>query len=326
MYDAVVKTINDIENIDSITILQKLKKQLSRLIITSEYFDERFLFYCELNGEDVILKIFCLDPSQILDNIHSTVEASIMFSATLTPLEYFSDILGGGRKSRTLLLASPFDRDNLFLGACGGVSTRYEDREKTLSQVVSYIAATVACKKGNYLVYFPSYSYMNRAAELFMKRFPKVRTIVQNPRMNRTDINGFISEFLNADGKMRVGFWVLGGIFSEGIDLPGKSLIGVVIVGTGVPGISSERNIMREYYELSRGCGYDYAYTSPGMNNVLQAAGRVIRSDTDKGIVTLIDDRYITQKYREMYPDHWEKMQYFESAASLNSAITEFWK
>ena len=159
-----------------------------------------------------------------------------------------------------------------------------------------------------------------------MKKFPKVRTIVQKPRMNRTDVTNFISEFVNVDDKMRVGFCVLGGTFSEGIDLPGKSLIGVVIVGTGIPGISSERNIIREYYELSRGCGYDYAYTYPGMNNVLQAAGRVIRSDTDKGIVTLIDDRYITPKYQEMYPDHWGKMQYFESAASLNSAITEFWK
>lgn len=326
LYDIVNKTIKNNENIDYINLLQNLKKKLFRLIITCEYFDERFLFYCELNGEDVILKIFCLDPSQILDDIHSTFEASVMFSATLTPLEYFSDILGGGKKSRILSLASPFDIDNLFLAACGGVSTRYEDREKTLSKVVSYISAAVACKKGNYIVYFPSYSYMNKAAELFMKKFPKVRTIVQKPRMNRTDVTNFISEFVNVDDKMRVGFCVLGGTFSEGIDLPGKSLIGVVIVGTGIPGISSERNIIREYYELSRGCGYDYAYTYPGMNNVLQAAGRVIRSDTDKGIVTLIDDRYITPKYQEMYPDHWGKMQYFESAASLNFAITEFWK
>jgi Rad3-related DNA helicase len=167
---------------------------------------------------------------------------------------------------------------------------------------------------------------MNRAVELFLKKYPKVRTIVQKPGMKHRETESFINEFINADEKMRVGFCVLGGSFSEGIDLPGKSLIGVVIVGAGVPGISSERNIMRDYYELSRGCGYDYSYTYPGINNILQAAGRVIRNDTDKGIVVLIDDRYSTPKYKEMYPEHWDEMQYFDSSASLNFAITEFWK
>ena len=175
------------------------------------------------------------------------------------------------------------------------------------------------------MVYFPSYEYMNNVADLFLKKYPGVRILLQKRHMTREEKEAYLNEFRSRDGLMRVGFCVLGGSFSEGIDLPGNSLIGVVIVGTGIPGISSERNIIRDYFELTRETGYDYAYTYPGMNNVLQAAGRVIRSENDHGVVVLIDDRYATEKYKEMYPEHWSKMKHFCQPASLNDEIRRFW-
>ncbi len=306
--------------------ISSLSKKIMRYLAAAEYFDERFLFYCEVSGGGVRAIIYCLDPSALLEKCLGRIDAAVMFSATLTPLDYFSDILGGGKKARTLALASPFDISNLFIGAVDNISTRYEDREKTLLKTVSYIAAAVAGRRGNYIVYFPSYRYMEKAASAFSQKYPKVSVLIQRKGMTREEKEQFLDEFRRDDGNMRVGFCVLGGSFSEGIDLPGSRLIGVVIVGVGMPGLSSERNIMKDYYELSRESGYDYAYTYPGMNNVLQAAGRVIRSDTDRGVVVLVDDRYATPKYAAMYPEHWRQMQHFTSAASLNEAISGFWK
>ncbi len=306
--------------------ISTLGKKIMRYLAAAQYFDERFLFYCEVAGSEVRAIIYCLDPSFILERCLERVAAAIMFSATLTPIDYFADILGGGKKARTLALASPFDISNLFIAAVDNISTRFEDRERTLNKTVSYIAAAVSGRCGNYMVYFPSYRYMEKGAAAFARKYYEVNVLVQKKGMTREDKERFLDEFRRDDGKMRVGFCVLGGSFSEGIDLPGGRLIGVVIVGVGMPGISSERNIMRDYYDLSRESGYDYAYTYPGMNNVMQAAGRVIRSDTDRGVVVLIDDRYATPKYVSMYPKHWSQMQHFSSAASLNSAICEFWK
>lgn len=300
-------------------------RSVHKYIVTAALYTESSMFYCEVEANDVRVRSVCVDASRMLNERMDWARASILFSATLTPQDYFIDILGGGKKAAGLALKSPFDEDNLFLAAVDDVSTRYEDRNKSLSRVVSYIAAAVSCKKGNYMVYFPSYEYMNNVAELFLKKFPGVRVLLQERHMTREDKQAYLNEFRLNDGLMRVGFCVLGGSFSEGIDLPGNSLIGAVIVGTGIPGISSERNIMRDYFELTRESGYDYAYTYPGMNNVLQAAGRVIRSETDRGVVVLVDDRYSTEKYKEMYPEHWSKMKHFCQPASLNDEIKRFW-
>ena len=297
-----------------------------KYIVTANLYIDSSMFYCEVVGDSVIVKSICVDPSEMLNERMDWARSSILFSATLTPQDYFIDILGGGKKAVGLALKSPFDEDNLFLAAIDDVSTRYEDRNKSLSRVVSYIGATVSCKKGNYMVYFPSYEYMNNVAELFVKKYPRVRTLLQKRYMTREDKQAYLDEFRSCDELMRVGFCVLGGSFSEGIDLPGNSLIGVVIVGTGIPGISSDRNIIRDYFEVIRETGYDYAYTYPGMNNVLQAAGRVIRSEADCGVVVLVDDRYSTEKYNEMYPEHWSKMKHFRRPISLNDEIKRFWR
>ncbi len=299
-----------------------------RYITVGEYFEEdgRFRCYVQISGGDICVKEYCLDPSHIMNTILSRAVSSVMFSATLTPPEYFADVLGGGNKSVRLTLPSPFDRGRLCIAAVDYLSTRMEDREKNSARYATVIAAAVSPKPGNYIAYFPSYSCLESVYKAFVKKYPKVKTVVQSRGMGLREREEFLSEFREDEGKLRVGFCVLGGSFSEGVDLPGNRLIGTVIFGVGLPGLSSERNIIRDYYDETAECGYDYAYTFPGMNNVLQAAGRVIRSKDDRGVVVLVDDRYATPKYRELFPEHWKDMKYAGNAASLAEIVRRFWQ
>ena len=291
------------------------------------YYDEHYATLTEVEGEDIRVSLVCLDPSGILGPILQRATARVLFSATLTPQDYFADILGGGEDSVCVAFDSPFPPDRLCVAVADHISLRQEDRQKSVRQVVSYIAATVSAKKGNYLVYFPSYEYMDKVRTVFEQKYPKVRLLTQTQGMTAAERDAFISAFSEGDGKLKVGFCVLGGSFSEGVDLPGNSLIGVMILGVGIPGLSSLRNIMAEHYNLDReGEGYAYAYTYPGMNRVLQAAGRVIRRPEDKGVVVLLDDRYAAPPYTSLYPDHWKHMAAVGDPASLNDHLRRFWE
>jgi Rad3-related DNA helicase len=190
------------------------------------------------------------------------------------------------------------------------------------------IAASVTSKPGNYIAYFPSYQCLEQTYKAFSKKYPKVETVVQKKYMSAAEREEFLAAFKNDTGRLRIGFCVLGGVFSEGVDLPGSRLIGSVIFGVGLPGLSNEKNIIREYFDnkSEESTGYDYAYTYPGMNNVLQAAGRVIRTHEDFGIVVLADDRYATPKYRALFPEHWKGVQYAGNASSLAEIIRRFWE
>lgn len=299
---------------------------IRKLCCILEYYDDKFMSYVELSSEDVAISICCMDPSDVLDNRLRLGRASILFSATLTPTSYFSDLLGGGREAICVELPSPYEPENLCLAAVDTVSTRFEDREGNCRKIATLIAAAVSPKAGNYIAYFPSYGYLQKVHEAFVKKYPKVKTIVQSRGMTRAQKEEFIASFREDEGKMRIGFCVLGGSFSEGVDLPGSRLIGSIIVGVGLPGFSSERNLMRDYFENRYENGFEYAYTFPGMNNVLQAAGRVIRRDEDRGIVVLIDDRYGTPTYQKLFPSHWKHLKYAGNSASLAEIARKFWE
>jgi Rad3-related DNA helicase len=298
---------------------------LRHYLTVADYYDDRFLTFVEVEGDARRVRLICLDPSRILDALLARARASVLFSATLTPLDYFSDILGGGKNAVRVSLPSPFDPNNLCLVTVPSISTRYEDRDGSHRKIAAMIAATVSGKRGNYIVYFPSYQYMEAVLRIFSERYPKVCTVVQTRSMSAVAREKFLDSFLD-DGRLRVGFCVLGGSFSEGVDLPGGRLIGTVIVGTGLPAISNERNILRDHYENTRERGYDYAYTYPGMNRVLQAAGRVIRREDDRGVIVLIDDRYAEDRCKMLFPDHWQGEQYARNPNELAEIVTEFWK
>ena len=177
------------------------------------------------------------------------------------------------------------------------------------------------------MVFFPSYQYMEKVAELFAKKYPRVTLQVQKSYMTLEEKENFIKAFSEQTDKLQIGFCVLGGSFSEGLDLPGECLIGAIVVGVGIPGLSSERNMIKAYYDDAKdGEGYAYAYTYPGMNHVLQAAGRVIRRHEDKGVVVLLDDRYATLPYIQMYPQHWGNPRLAPDAMTLCDILTRFWQ
>lgn len=296
-----------------------------KFLLVNEYFDKGFLTYVQILNGDISVQTCCLDPSPIMNSLLNRAKASILFSATLTPTEYFCDVLGGGRHAQCISLPSPFDKKNLCVAVADYVSTRYGEREKNTSRFASIIAASVISKKGNYIAYFPSYDCLDEVHKIFKRKYPKVETVVQQRNMTFKEKEDFLLAFKNDEGHLRIGFCVLGGAFSEGVDLPGSQLIGAIIFGVGLPGLSNERNMIRDYVDPEGTEGYDYAYTYPGMNNVLQAAGRVIRRYDDKGIVVLADDRYATPKYRELFPEHWDNIRYAGDSRSLCEVIRRFW-
>lgn len=304
---------------------EALSSKLKRFSLIAECYDRSFLTFIELEGDLRTVRLLCLDPASVLDACLSRAHAAVLFSATLTPIDYFADILGGGKHAIKLSLPSPFDPKNLYLCAVTGISTRFEDRQKSYRKLVSVIAATATGKRGNYIVYFPSYDYMEHVFEAFTSRYPEILTVRQTRGMSPREREAFLDSFLE-DGKLRIGFCVLGGSFSEGVDLPGKRLIGTVIVGTGLSAITNEGNILCEHYEATRERGFDYAYVYPGMNRVLQAAGRVIRRDEDRGVVILVDDRYAEPRQQMLFPEHWEHVQYARNATELAENVREFWK
>ena len=312
------KDVNDDELLDAYY-------EVKHLIKVYELFDRRFTMYIEAMGEQVKLRLMCLDVSHLLDLSMKKGSSSILFSATLTPRDYFADILGC-EKSGTLTLTSPFERENLCLLGISNVSTRYEDRQRSSANVANIIRATIAGKPGNYIVYFPSYSYLSEVKSVFEKKYPNINITAQSRSMSESAKKEFLDAFDAKKEGTLVGFCVLGGSFSEGLDLRGERLIGAIIVGVGLPTISTELNIAKEYFDNTRENGYAYAYTYPGMIKVLQAAGRVIRSEDERGVVILIDDRFATPEYHELMPEHWKHLRFLTTANDLLAQITDFWK
>lgn len=305
-------------------VLQLYFDLLSYLKI-AELYDERYVTFVETAGSEVTVKQLCLDPSYLLSEAMKRGKASILFSATLTPLNYFSTVLGGDEASKRYLLPSPFSQENLCLLVADRVSTRYPDREQSACVIADLIFTMISEKRGNYLVYFPSYLYMNRVYREFQERYPQVETLEQTSGMEERAREDFLARFDRSNEDTLVGFCVLGGIFSEGIDLKGDRLIGTAVVGVGLPQINREQDILRAYYNEQNQKGYEYAYQFPGMNKVLQAAGRVIRGEQDRGVVLLIDDRFCTYQYQALFPAHWSHYRRIHDAVGLQQALRLFW-
>lgn len=289
-----------------------------------ELYDDRYVTYIEKDNKDVKLKIFCLDPSYLLSEAVKRGKTAIFFSATLSPIEYFKDILGGHKDDNIIILPSPFKKKNLLLMTASNVSTRYKDRENSYHIIADYIK-TVSIEKGNYIVFFPSYKYMNDVYEIFTEKYPKYNTSIQKNAMTEEEREEYLGKFQYNPKETLISFAVMGGIFSEGVDLKGDRLSGAIIVGVGLPQICLERNIIRDYFDERNNKGFNYAYMYPGMNKVLQAAGRVIRTEEDKGVVVLIDDRFTYSSYRMIFPKEWSHNITVLSPKKVESILTSFW-
>ncbi len=282
-----------------------------------------FIFYEDGN---IRVKLFAVDGGRRLSEQLSRGHGAIFFSATLSPLEYYKSVLGGDGTSDTIEVHSPFAPECLSVSIVDKISTRYSERERTLPAVSRTIAATLSARRGKYMVFAPSFEYLDMIADNFMKKYPKIKVAVQKKNMTGKEVKEFLSLFEEESDNYLVGFCVLGGIYSEGIDLAGDKLIGAVVVGIGMPSLSYEREAMVEFYDDKFEAGKLYAYIYPGMNRVLQAAGRVIRREEDRGVIVLIDDRFADPAYKKIIPSLWRGMQYVPTAKDLNERIREFWE
>jgi DNA excision repair protein ERCC-2 len=291
----------------------------------AEQFDENYTTCYEKIKKDLKVKLFCIDPSIQLRDALNRCKAAIFFSATMTPMKYFRQILGCAQGANRLALPSPFPGENLRLFISDRVSTLYRQREDTKIQISQTISALINQRKGNYLVFFPSYEYMQMVHEVFISNRPLCDHILQTPSMSESERDDFLQLFRQDNPKTLVGFAVMGGIFGEGIDLVGKRLSGAVVVGVGLPGISLERELIREYFADTINAGFEYAYQYPGINRVLQAAGRVIRSEADRGVVLLIDQRYATFRYRSLLLKQWATIS-VQNHRQLAEELENFWQ
>ena len=300
----------------------KIKKFADALIRFDDSF-ELFIFY---NGGKISAKVFCLDTGNLIRERISLGRASVFFSATLSPIEYYRSVLGADRSSTVIALDSPFVKEQMRVCVMDNISTRTSERERTLPAVCRAIAATLSARRGNYIIFSPSYAYSEALYKLFSQKYPKIRAIYQKPSMSEEEKSEFLSSFVADDKTYLVAFCVLGGIYSEGIDLSGEKLIGAVVVGIGMPSLSYEREAIAAYYDEKMDSGRQYAYIYPGMNRVLQAAGRVIRTEDDRGVIVLIDDRFEDPIYRKTAPKVWGKMKFIKDPKELKEELEEFWR
>lgn len=301
-----------------------LRRECREWSLCESYTESGFSFVSSYRGTEVTARLLCLDPAPIIDEKLKNARASVLFSATLQPMPYFQALTGCG-EAALLSLPSPYEKDNFCVAVMDKISTRYEDRERNLPLIVEAIAATVSARRGNYFVFAPSYAYMDALCQAFHARYPGVRTLSQTRAMRPEERRRFLDAFVPAPRHSTVGFCVMGGIFSESVDLPGDRLIGCILIGNGAGAVTPERGLLQEYYQEKYESGYEYAYLYPGMNRVLQAAGRVIRSEEDRGVAVLIDDRYPSPAYRELMPEHWHSLKYVGDNRTLSVLLRRFW-
>lgn len=294
-----------------------------------ELYDECYQTYIEVDRDGLFyLKLFCIDPSNNLKQYLEKGNSTIFFSATMLPIQYYKELLSGKLDDYAIYIDSPFDKQNRAITLANDVSSKYTRRtESEYYKIIQYLDAVLDGKPGNYMIFFPSYQMLQSVLQVALDRGLdlKTRIIVQNSNMSETDREEFLGEFAAADKKALVAFCVMGGIFSEGIDLVNDLLIGVIVVGTGLPQVCTEREILKQYFDRQYKNGFSYAYLYPGMNKVLQSAGRVIRSGEDRGIIMLLDERFLQQQYNRLFPKEWDDIEVVNKN-TVRGVINDFWK
>lgn len=290
--------------------------------------DENYVIFSEMMEDGRFqIKLFCVNPAVNLQNYLEQGNSTIFFSATLLPVHYYKKLLSVEKEDYAVYAHSSFPQENKFLFIGTDVSTRYTRRgESTYQRFARYIAVMAEQKKGNYMAFFPSYRFLEEVHTCFLECVDhEVDSICQVSYMDEEQREEFLEEFEREREKSLVAFCVMGGIFSEGIDLTEDKLIGAVIAGTGLPQVCTEREILKQYFNAADMDGFDYAYLYPGMNKVLQSAGRVIRTESDRGVILLLDDRFREMRYREVFPREWQQYQ-LGSVKNLEQEIRTFWE
>lgn len=289
----------------------------------SDYFSKTHRFVVRVENEYIIVEIMCLDAGSFInDTITNSINGIVFFSATLYPIDYHMNLITHNN-GKYIELKSPFNPNNLDIIINNNVSTKYRNREESIDSIIENIEILVNSKPGNYMVFFPSYKYLEMVKDKLM--LDDVELIYQVSNMTDIEKNEVINKYKNTNNS-KVGLFVLGGAFSEGVDLIGDFLSGVIIVGVGLPMVCDENNILKDYFEEQYKLGYDYAYTYPGFTKVIQAVGRVIRDKDDRGIAILMDERFTYNGYRILYPPHWKNIKVINNSYNLKKELEYFYK
>ncbi len=318
---------------------------VSHFLQMYELLDDKYVIYTRFDEEGrFFVRLFNVDPSTNLQACMSGSVSTVLFSATLLPIQYYKKLLGGEETDYEVYARSTFDPEKKALFLAEDVTSRYSKRsEQEYYNIASYIHRIVGRRYGNYMVFFPSHFFLQQVLEVYETHFAqedRAECLVQGERMDEAEREAFLKRFegnvccsltdvirmdveVEEDSSL-VGFCVLGGIFSEGIDLKNDSLIGALIVGTGLPQVCAEREILKEYFSQDQENGFDYAYRYPGMNKVLQAAGRVIRTAQDVGVVALLDDRFLQRSYQKLFPREWEQYE-IVTLQTVAGRVEKFW-
>lgn len=332
-YDLLVLVERIVNKIDQ--ILSENKKFATRKIVLdcyfeliqfmkiSDYYDTNYKFIVESVNDDIVFRQSCLDASKhILEVIERRVSGIVFFSATMFPIDYYVKLITTG-VGKSLKIPSPFKQSNLGLFIDDSTSTRFRDRDRSISNIIDSIYALAETKIGNYIIFFPSYLYMNKVLEEFSEEDYDI--LIQKPGMSFRNRTKMLNDFSEVGSKTKIGFFVIGGSFAEGIDYIGDMLSGVLIIGVAMPQFNKYNELLRSHFDEDFGTGFDYAYTYPGMNKVIQAVGRVIRTKNDIGIAVLFDDRYSHNKYKSMFPVNWNHSETVKEGQYLQSYLEQFW-
>ena len=294
-----------------------------------EIMDENYVIYTQMEEDGRFkLKLFCVNPAGNLQSYLNKGNSTVFFSATLLPVTYYKQLLSAKEDDYAVYVESPFDIKNRCLLIGQDVSSKYTRRDRQMyDRIADYILTAVRQKRGNYLVFFPSYRFLHDVYEVLEEKegYQEILCLVQEQNMTEEQREQFLEQFEKEQTKSLIGLCVMGGIFSEGIDLAEDRLIGTLIVGTGLPQVSYEKEILKQYFDEKNKRGFDYAYLYPGMNKVLQAAGRVIRTEKDKGIILLLDDRFMKRQYQEIFPREWKEHGNC-TLSKVEQLLSHFWK
>jgi DNA excision repair protein ERCC-2 len=307
------------------------KEEILRLYLDIRHFlnmyeliDDNYTIYTDYEEERFRLKLQCMDPSKNLLACMNKGRSAVLFSATLIPINYYMEQLGGMQEDYAVYAPSSFQTENRIIMIGKDVSTKYTRRnEKEYQRILKYIKDFISARTGNYMVFFPSYQMLQEIVLLAKDEFDGL--VVQKSSMTEAEKEMFLEEFVEEPITSRIGFCVMGGIFSEGIDLKNNRLIGAVIVGTGLPMVCNERELFRGYFDERNGTGFDYAYLYSGMNKVLQSAGRVIRTNEDRGAILLLDERFTQKQYNNLFPKEWFPFVTVD-ANTMRPVLNDFWR
>lgn len=320
-YETFLQDYNAKEGRDEIL---KLYMDIRHFLNIYEILDDYYTIYTDYDEKDRFrIKLQCMDPSRNLLRCYERVRSTILFSATLLPIRYYMDQLGGKKDDYAVYAPSSFSKENRLIMVGKDVSTKYTRRnEREYRKILDYIREFTKVKTGNYMVFFPSYQMMQTIADMAENELEGL--IVQESNMTEEEREAFLEEYIENPKVSRIGFCVMGGIFSEGIDLKYSRLIGVVVVGTGLPMVCNERELFRDYFDKKRGRGFDYAYLYQGMNKVLQSAGRVIRTNEDRGAILLLDERFLNPQYYRLFPREWFPFEPV-NLTTMKNMLKDFW-